>query len=99
MQRTITVLLILSAGSLAAIWPQPSARLNERPVTFFTAQSADGNWEGTLSAGGNNLRLVLKIAGGPGGALKAAVDSLDQGALDLKVDLITFKDGALHFEM
>ena len=64
------------------------------------AQTIEGNWEGVIAVGGNNLRLVLKISRGAERALKATVDSLDQpGGMDLKVDAITFKDGALHFEM
>lgn len=62
-------------------------------------QNIEGNWEGVLAVAGSNLRLVLKISRAAVGALKATMDSLDQGANDLAVDTITLKDGALHFEM
>ena len=90
---------ILGGGSLAA-WPQSPnkpAATNQSPAG--TTQSLTGNWEGALSAGGQKLRLVLKISQSPDGSLKATMDSLDQGAMDLTVDAITSKAGELHFEM
>lgn len=69
-------------------------------LTDAAAQTIEGNWEGVIAIGANSLRLVLKVSRGADGALKATVDSLDQpGGMNLKVDTITFKDGALHFEM
>lgn len=62
-------------------------------------QNIEGNWEGTLDVGAAKLRLVLKVAKAADGALTAKADSPDQGASDLPVDVVTFKDGALHFEM
>ncbi len=38
-----------------------------------------GDWQGTLSAGGAELRLVLHITAGKDGALAATMDSVDQG--------------------
>ena len=43
------------------------------------AQSYDGDWTGSLSAGGQTLRLVLHIKT-QGGKTGAVLDSLDQGA-------------------
>lgn len=59
----------------------------------------EGNWEGTLDVGAVKLRLVLKVTKAADGSLTAKADSPDQGATDLAVDVVTFKDGALHFEM
>lgn len=58
----------------------------------------EGNWEGTLNSAAGKLRLVLKISK-VGDAFKAAMDSPDQGAVDLAVDVLTFEDSFLHFEM
>ncbi|MBS1787120.1 MAG: alpha/beta fold hydrolase [Acidobacteria bacterium] len=71
--------------------------------TVFAALRQDlnieGNWEGTLNVGAVKLRLVLKVTKAADGSLTAKADSPDQGATDLAVDVVTFKDGALHFEM
>ncbi len=56
-------------------------------------------WLGTLEIGPSKLRLVLHIVRSSEGVLTATVDSLDQGAMALPVDSITFKDGVLRFEM
>src|SRR5262245_56906973 len=41
------------------------------------AQDVTGTWQGTLSAGGRELRLVIKITNDAG--LKATLQSIDQG--------------------
>src|SRR6185369_16622850 len=58
----------------------------------------EGNWEGTLNSAAGKLRLVLKISK-VGDAFKAAMDSPDQGAVDLAVDMFTFEDSFVHFVM
>ncbi len=62
-------------------------------------QNLEGTWEGALDLGPAKLRLALKVTKAAGGALAAKLDSIDQGAKDLTVDVISFKDGAVHFEM
>jgi uncharacterized protein len=59
----------------------------------------EGAWEGALDVGAMKLRLALKVTKAADGALAAKLDSLDQGANDLQVDVISLKDGAVHFEM
>lgn len=59
----------------------------------------EGMWEGLLDVGAAKLRLVLKVSKAADGSLTAKADSPDQGASDLPVDVVTFKDNALHFEM
>ena len=58
-----------------------------------------GNWKGTLEVGAVKLRLVFKIGKDAAGTLTAKMDSLDQGARDMPVDAVTFKDGTLHMEL
>jgi hypothetical protein len=58
-----------------------------------------GNWSGTLKVGQTELRLLLKISKTPEGTLTARMDSLDQGARDLRVDKVFLRDGAMHFEV
>jgi uncharacterized protein len=59
------------------------------------AQDILGDWQGTLSTGGAELRLVLHITNGTDGALKATLDSIDQGSNGIPVNTITFKDSKL----
>ena len=61
------------------------------------AQDVIGDWQGTLKAGGAELRLVLHISKAEGGALKATMDSVDQGANGIPVSAITIKDSQLNF--
>src|SRR5262249_49056811 len=73
----------------------------QTPTTNVAAagQNLEGIWEGALDVGVMKLRLALKVTKAADGALAAKLDSLDQGAMDLPVDVISLKDGAVHFEM
>jgi pimeloyl-ACP methyl ester carboxylesterase len=63
------------------------------------APSIVDNWEGVLNAGGQKLRLVLKVNNTESG-LKAVIDSLDQpNSNNLTVDSITFQNNKLQFEL
>jgi len=60
------------------------------------AQDIAGDWLGTLSAGGAELRLVLHVTKGADGSLKATLDSIDQpGANGIPVNSITLKGSKL----
>jgi tetratricopeptide (TPR) repeat protein len=54
-----------------------------------------GDWHGTLRAGRVQLRLILHIAAGKDGALKATLDSVDQGAYGIPVGAISLEDAKL----
>jgi uncharacterized protein len=57
-----------------------------------------GDWQGTLKAGGAELRLVLHVSEGEGGQLKATLDSIDQpGANGIPVTSISLKDSKVNF--
>jgi pimeloyl-ACP methyl ester carboxylesterase len=87
-------LLMLAAGLVSTAFSQTPDH------SKASSPSIKGDWEGTLSIGSNRLRLVLKVAEGPAGTLKASMDSLDQpDSNDLVVDVISLKDAAVHFEM
>lgn len=55
-------------------------------------------WKGVLDVGSVKLRLVLKLWSSDG-ALAARLDSLDQNATDLPIDVVTRDGSALRFEM
>jgi uncharacterized protein len=61
------------------------------------AQNIAGDWQGTLKAGGAELRLVLHVAKNADGSLKATLDSVDQGANGIPVTSISLKDSKLNF--
>ena len=60
------------------------------------AQNIAGDWQGTLKAGGAELRLVLHVAKNADGTLKATLDSVDQGANGIPVTSISLKDSKLN---
>jgi len=64
-----------------------------------TTNDVVGNWKGTLDVGTVKLRLVFKISKDATGSLTAKMDSLDQGARDMPVDAVTFKEGTLRMEL
>jgi uncharacterized protein len=62
-------------------------------------QAVAPTWQGTLDAGAMKLRLVLHVVQGEGGGLAATLDSIDQGAKGLKVDVIRLDGDKLHLEL
>jgi pimeloyl-ACP methyl ester carboxylesterase len=94
-----------SAEGLDAACMQNGTRpaFNTGEVAFAPNKHAAGtvktSYEGTLDVGGPKLRLVLNLFKAPGESYTASLDSPDQGAMGLAVDVITVKDGAIHFEM
>lgn len=62
-------------------------------------KSVPGTWQGTLKAGPVELRLAFKISKKPDGSLTATMDSIDQGAKDIPVDEVTWKDPELRMEL
>jgi hypothetical protein len=57
-----------------------------------------GDWQGTLQAGGVNLRLVLHVVKTEGG-LGGTLDSLDQGAFGMKLASVRQDGATLRFEL
>lgn len=64
------------------------------PICVAQAQLA-GDWQGTLRAGGAELRLVLHIRDASNGKLSATLDSIDQGTLGIPVSAISLKGSAV----
>ena len=61
------------------------------PACRAQAQLA-GDWQGTLNAGGVQLRLVLHVTAAKDGSMTATLDSVDQGAYGIPVTTVTLKD-------
>ena len=60
-------------------------------ASLVNAQDIAGDWQGTLSANGGELRLVLHVIKGGDGGLKATLDSVDQNANGIPVSSISLK--------
>src|SRR5579863_10776486 len=64
-------------------------------ATVAQAQDIAGDWQGTLNTGAGELRLVLHITKAADGALKATLDSVDQGANGIPVSSLSLKSSKL----
>ena len=69
------------------------------PDKGVPGQGLEGAWQGTIATSTISLRVVLKVTKAADGSFAGKMDSPDQGVEDLNVDKITFKEGALSFEM
>jgi len=61
--------------------------------------SIEGIWAGQLKVPGTELRIVFNISKNQDGALTATLDSPDQGATDIPVEEVIFKDNTLRLEV
>jgi len=61
--------------------------------------SVVGDWFGTLNAGPAKLRLVLHIKAAKDGTLTGTLDSIDQGANDIPISTVAFKDSKLELNV
>src|SRR5262245_52479928 len=80
MRRLLFVTMLLVTGMA---WAE------DKPA----AKGLAGNWEGALTIGAVKLRLAFKIAAKPDGGYSALMDSVDQGAKDIKLDEATLENG------
>jgi fermentation-respiration switch protein FrsA (DUF1100 family) len=64
-------------------------------TSFSFAQDIVGDWNGTLTIGTAELRLVLHVTKAADGSLTATLDSIDQNAPGIPVNAVTLKDSKL----
>ncbi len=89
----------LAFYSLIALLSLTSSQLtSERNQNQLTPKGIEGAWQGELTVG-MSLRIIVKINRTPEGILVGKMDSPDQGAMDIPIDTIIFKDDSLHFEI
>jgi uncharacterized protein (TIGR03435 family) len=96
-------LLLGAAGALAIVSPVVSglahvAQGQSQATPENAAQDITGTWQGTLHAG-RDLRTVLKITKGNGGALKAALYSIDQGGRPMPVTSISLQGSTVKYSV
>ena len=68
-------------------------------ASLASAQDVTGDWHGTLSVNGAELRLVLHISQNSDGTLKAALDSIDQNANGIPVTSATLRGSELSLKV
>jgi pimeloyl-ACP methyl ester carboxylesterase len=59
----------------------------------------EGDWSGTLSFSGVDLRIIFHITSGGDGSLSATMDSPDQGAAGIPVTSVSFDGDSLFMEV
>ncbi|HEY6305160.1 MAG TPA: CocE/NonD family hydrolase [Candidatus Angelobacter sp.] len=78
--------------SIAQSWSSPIAAYlhtaSQGSADAQAAHSLEGDWNGTLDAGGTKLRLVLKVSKNSEGKVTATIDSPDQGAKGIPVSSV-----------
>jgi uncharacterized protein (TIGR03435 family) len=62
------------------------------------AQDLAGTWQGTLQAGGRDLRIVIKVTN-EGGALKAVMYSIDQGGQGMAASAVTLQGSTVKISV
>jgi pimeloyl-ACP methyl ester carboxylesterase len=66
---------------------------------FAQQASFEGKWMGALDAGGQTLRIGLNISRDASTALKATMDSVDQGAMGIPIDSVSVEQDRLKFSI
>src|SRR5215510_16093592 len=86
MKRHVATLLITIGFVTIAAHSQPPVGL-------------EGKWEGTLVAGPNQLRLVLNITRASDGLHLGTLTSVDQGGVQIPMDIIQLTGDAVRLEV
>jgi uncharacterized protein len=70
-----------------------------RQPAHSSPASIDGDWNGALQVGDDTLHLVLHLSRASGGALKATLDSLEQGVYGMVVPSVSYHAPALSLSI
>ena len=91
--KRIGLLVAIMLATLPVLGVQKAPNTaNKNPASQIV-----GDWQGVLQAGDQKLHLVLHITQTSDGALKASLDSIDQGANGIPINEISFQGGTLSF--
>ena len=58
-----------------------------------------GDWQGSIETGHGNLKVVIHISAAKEDAFIGTLDSPDQGATGIPMNVIHYKQRELHFEI
>jgi len=75
------------------------AKVTLPPKSSPLTPDFEGRWEGVLEAGGRSLRLVVRLEKAADGTAAGAMDSVDQGANDLRLAGIIIDGLSLRFSL
>ncbi len=75
------------------------ASIKAAPPSTPLTKEFEGNWEGALEAGGQQLRLMLKLSRAADGTGAGSLTSVDQGNVEIPIGAITQKDKSLQFDI
>ena len=87
----------LGFGFLAVLVAMIASTLVLSATTTVSVSAAIGDWEGRIDAGGGSLRVIVHISQAADGKLTGSLDSPDQDATGIAIDLVSYKDPDLHF--
>jgi len=76
-----------------------SALLAQQKSEAKSGKGPEGTWRGSIKAGNVDLRIVVRISKKSDGSLTGKLDSPDQGAKDLPIEDVNWKDGKLRFAL
>jgi hypothetical protein len=75
------------------------ARMEAPAKSTPVTKELEGAWEGTLNAGGKNLRLILKMTNQSDGAATGSIVSVDQNGVEIPVTTITQNGASLKLDV
>jgi hypothetical protein len=87
----------LAFGFLAVLLTLIASTLVLGATTTASVSAAIGDWEGKIDARGSSLRVIVHISQAADGKLTGSLDSPDQDATGIAIDLVSYKDPDLHF--
>ncbi|MFZ1683996.1 MAG: alpha/beta fold hydrolase [Candidatus Zixiibacteriota bacterium] len=68
-------------------------------TTVHAQPKIEGAWQGIMTVPGAQLHIVFNLSRNADGTLLATMDSPDQGARGIPIDLATFENNHLHLEI
>jgi len=87
----------LRVGFLAVLVTMIASTLVLGATTTACMSAAIGDWEGKIDARGGSLRVIVHILQATDGKLTGSLDSPDQDATGIAIDLVSYKEPDLHF--
>ena len=69
------------------------------PASSALSKDFEGNWEGAIEAGGNRLRIVMKLSRAADGSATGTMVSVDQGNQEIPISTIKVNDKQLQLDV
>jgi uncharacterized protein len=95
----LLVCVALAYGSAGRVSLPAQAPAAPRAPAQSQGLTLEGTWAGTLQAADTALHLVLHIAKGDHGSLRATIDSLDQGVYGLEASSFAQNESEIKLEV